>query len=75
MFKKIPLKNSLNSIWVYIVTVKGTYLLVQNEVHKPIRLLQFVAFVHLPFSFRSLNLFVASLLFMQGTSYYVVKRK
>ena len=29
----------------------------QNEVEKPTRLLQFVAFVHLPFSFRSLNLF------------------
>ena len=30
---------------------------------RPTRLLQFVAFVHLPFSFRSLDLFVASLLF------------
>ena len=30
---------------------------VQNEVDKPTRLLQFVAFVHLPFSFRSLDLF------------------
>ena len=33
------------------------------------RLLQFVAFVHLPFIFRSLNLFVASLLFMKGISW------
>ena len=35
----------------------------QKEVDRPTRLLQFVAFVHLPFSFRSLDLFVASLLF------------
>ena len=34
-----------------------------KEVDRPTRLLQFVAFVHLPFSFQSLNLFVASLLF------------
>ena len=47
----------------------------QNEVDRPTRLLQFVAFVHLPFSFRSLDLFVASLLFMKGTSFYVVRRK
>ena len=35
----------------------------------------FVAFVHLPFSLRSLDLFVASLLFMKGASYCVVRRK
>ena len=35
---------------------------VQKEVDRPTRLLQFVAFVHSPFSFRSLELFVASLL-------------
>ena len=29
----------------------------QKEVDRPTRLLQFVAFVHLPFSFRSLDLF------------------
>ena len=34
---------------------------VKKEVDRPTRLLQFVAFVHLPFSFRSLDLFVASL--------------
>ena len=47
----------------------------QKEVDKPTRLLQFVAFEHLPFSFRSLDLFVASLLFMKGTSFCVIKRK
>ena len=36
---------------------------VQKEVDRPTRLLQFLAFVHLPFSFRSLDLLVASLLF------------
>ena len=46
----------------------------QNEVDKPTRLLRFVTFVHLPFSFWSLDLFVASLLFMQGTSYCFVRR-
>ena len=30
---------------------------VQKEVDRPTRLLQFVAFVHLPFSFQSLDLF------------------
>ena len=48
---------------------------VQKEVDRPTRLLQFVAFVHLPFSFRSLDLFVASLLFRQGTSFCVIRRK
>ena len=33
------------------------------------RLLRFVAFVHLPFIFRSFDLFVASRLFMKGISY------
>ena len=32
--------------------------------------LGFMAFVHLPFSFRSLDLLVASLLFMKDTSYW-----
>ena len=40
---------------------------VQKEVDKPTRLLQFVAFVYLPFSFRSLDVFVASLLFRKKT--------
>ena len=47
----------------------------QKEVDRPTRLLQFVAFVHSPFSFRSLDLFVASLLFRKGTSFCVVRRK
>ena len=40
--------------------------LVQNEVDKPTRLLQFVAFVHLPFSFRSLDLFCSFTLVYEG---------
>ena len=52
-----------------------SYAPVQKEVDRPTRLLQFVAFVHLPFSFRSLYLFVASLLFRQGTSFCVIRRK
>ena len=47
----------------------------QKEVDRPTRLLQFVTFVDLPFSFRSLDLFVASLLFRQGTSFCVIRRK
>ena len=39
------------------------------------RLLLLVAFVHLPFSLRSLDLVIASLLFMKGASYCVVRRK
>ena len=39
------------------------------------QLLLLVAFVHLPFSLRSLDLFVASLLFIKGASYCVVRRK
>ena len=35
----------------------------QNEVDKPTRLLQFVALVHFLFFLRSLNLFVASLVY------------
>ena len=37
--------------------------------------MQFVPFVHLPFVFRSFDLFFASLLFMKGTSYCVIRRK
>ena len=48
---------------------------VQKEVDRPTRLLQFVAFVYSPFSFRSLDLFVASLLFRKGTSFCVIRRK
>ena len=32
-------------------------------------------FVHLPFSFRSLDLFVASLLFVKGTSHCVILKE
>ena len=39
---------------------------------QPTQLLRFVTFVHLLFSFRSLNLFVASLLFMKCTSFCVI---
>ena len=44
-----------------------------NGVDKPTRLLRFVTFVHLPISVRSLNLFVASLVFMKGTSCCVIR--
>ena len=37
--------------------------------------MQFVPFVHLLFVFRSFDLFVASLLFMKGISYCVIRRK
>ena len=47
----------------------------QKEVDRPTRLLQFVASVHLPFSFRSLDLLVASLLFRKGTSFCVTRGK
>ena len=39
------------------------------------RLLRFVPFVHLPYIFRSFDLFVASLLFIKGISYCVIRRK
>ena len=38
----------------------------QKEVDKPTRLLRFVAFVHLPFSFRSLDLFCSFTLVYEG---------
>ena len=52
---------------------KATMIHCKKEVDRPTRLLQFVAFVHLPLSFRSLDLFVASLLFRKGTSLCVSK--
>ena len=42
------------------IFLTGLIILMQNEVDKPTRLLRFVALVHLPFSFRSFDLFVAS---------------
>ena len=64
----------------------GYGLSAQKEVDRPARLLQFVAFVHLPFSFQSLEFLfifylfiyffcVASLLFRKGTSFCVIRRK
>ena len=70
MFRDVPCS------WFYRRPfLTGLIILMQNEVDKPTRLLRFVALVHLPFSFRSLDLFVASLLFMKVTSYCVVRRK
>ena len=63
----------INSYRASLLTVLRV---VQKEVDRPTRLLQFVASVHLPFSFRSLDLFfVASLLFRKGTSFCVIRRK
>ena len=45
-----------------------------KSVDGPARLLQFVTFVHLPFLFGLSTLFVASLVFMKGTSCCVIKR-
>ena len=49
--------------------------LVQNEVDKPTRLLQFVAFVHLPFSFRSLDHFCNFTLVYEGHFILCYKEK
>ena len=49
--------------------------LVQNEVDKPTQLLQFVAFVHLPFSFWSLNLFCSFTLVYEGLFVLCYKEK
>jgi len=48
---------------------------VQNEVDKPARLLQFVAFVHLPFSFRSRDLFFSFTLVYEGRFVLCCKEK
>ena len=37
--------------------------------------MQFMPFVDLPFVFRSVDFFVASLLFMKGISYCIIRRK
>ena len=66
---------SVNSSEKQLNIASTFFLKMQMAVDKPTRLLQFVAFVHLPFSFRSLDLFVASLLFRKGTSFCVIRRK
>ena len=71
--KELVMKCQFIKEWNKITIIRT--LLSQKEVDKPTRLLQFVAFVHLPFSFRSLDLFVASLLFRKGTSFCVIRRK
>ena len=60
---------------IYMKNNKLIIEIVQKEVDRPTRLLKFAAFVHLPFSFRSLDLFVASLFFRKGTSFCVIRRK
>ena len=46
----------------------------QNGIDQPAQLLQFLTFVHLLFSVGSLDLYVASLVFMKGTSCCVIRR-
>ena len=71
---------SVNSSDKQLNIASTFFLKMQMEVDKPTRLLQFVAFVHLPFSFRfylsfsfRFYLFVASLLFRKGTSFCVIE--
>ena len=47
----------------------------ENGVDKPSRLRRFVPFVHLPFSVQLLDLFVASLVFVKGTSCCVTRSR
>ena len=47
----------------------------QNEVDKPTRLLRFVAFVQLPFYFRSLDLFCSFTLVHEGHFVLCCKEK
>ena len=51
------------------------FVVMVNKIDGQTRLLQFVPFVHLPFIFRSFDLFVASLLLMKGISYCVIKEE
>ena len=52
-----------------------SFLPLQNEVDKPTQLLQFVAFVHLPFSFRSVDLFCSFTLVYEGHFVLCYKEK
>ena len=51
------------------------FVVMVNKIDGQTRLLRFVPFVHLPFIFRSFDLFVASLLLMKGISYCLIRRK
>ena len=51
------------------------FVVMVNKIDGQTRLLRFVPFVHLPFIFRSFDLFVDSLLLMKGISYCVIRRK
>ena len=53
----------------------GILSVLQKGADRPTRILQFEAFVHLPFSFQSLDLFVASLLFRKGILFCFIRRK
>ena len=66
---------STNSFLQRVILLANNFAVMAKEVDRPTRLLQFVAFVHSPFSFQSLDLFVASLLFGKGTSFCVIRRK
>ena len=60
-------------MFVNLPTGSGKSLIYQeNGADRHTRLLRFVAFVHLPFSFRSLDLF--GFVFLKGTSCCVVRR-
>ena len=51
------------------------FVVMVNKIDGQTRLLRFVPFVHLPFIFRSFDLLVASLLFIAGISYCVIRRE
>ena len=53
---------------IYQMFVRAKDFEMQNGIDQATRLLQFLTFVHLPFSVGSLDLYVASLVFMKGTS-------
>ena len=73
-FDVLPQKISLTHV-VHVCEVLSPFdQSTSSEVDYHTRLLRFVTFVHMPFSVRSFDIFVASLVLMKGTSCCVIIR-
>ena len=66
--------QNLPPVFLLLAIIRNSSL-VQNEVDKATRLLQFLKFVHLPFSFRSLDLFCNFTLVYEGHFILCYKEK
>ena len=71
-WKQFNVFTEIESLEIYLRSIELKQC--KHGVEWPTRFLRFVTLLHLPFSVGSLDLFVSSLVFIKGTSCYVIRR-